>query len=77
MCVRVGMHHVAVAAIEAADMLGELEGASLSRTAAGSAPAFRLLRALVHDWLADATQLHNRCAPLNPGLSPWAPLLNA
>jgi DNA polymerase epsilon subunit 1 len=56
--VELKLHHLAVCAVDKAQMLAELEGAGDS---AGGA-TFRTLAALVANWLADATRHSNPIA---------------
>lgn len=58
MCVTLRLQHLAVAAVEAADGLAELEGAAGPATGAAG-PAFKVLRALQAAWIRDATANHN------------------
>ena len=53
-CVKVEIPHLAVTAVEQAGLVGELEGTTSADDAAACAPAFKVLRALVHKWMADA-----------------------
>ena len=70
-CVRLKLYNLAVSAIVKSEALAELEGAS---SAAGvdarAAPVFRVLRQLVHAWLAEASQGQNRRAPAPPQGTP-------
>ncbi|KXZ56813.1 hypothetical protein GPECTOR_1g732 [Gonium pectorale] len=59
-CVTLRLHHLAVAALEAADALAELEGGA--GPAGGGGPAFKVLRALQAAWIRDATQNRNMIA---------------
>ncbi|GLI69098.1 hypothetical protein VaNZ11_013644, partial [Volvox africanus] len=76
-CVTLRLHHLAVAAVEAADLLAELEGvasgASAAAAAAGGggagamggsngAAGFKVLRALQAAWIRDATVNRNLIA---------------
>ena len=57
-CVELEVHHLAVAAILAAENLGALEGGD-GAPAVGGPPALAVLRRLVENWLRDATQNSN------------------
>ena len=50
-CVQIKLHHMAVNATAQAGVLGEMEGAALMD---------KVLKQLVTNWLADATQNNNR-----------------
>ena len=66
-CVRLRLYNLAVSAVVKAEALAELEGASSAAgVEAGSGPAFRVLKALVHGWLADASMHQNRHACFHP-----------
>lgn len=59
-CVKLDIAHLAVTAVEQATLLNELEGGSATDVAADCAPAFRVLKNLVHKWLQDASSFDNR-----------------
>lgn len=62
-CVQIKLHHMAVNATAQAGVLGEMEGAALLDSTLdpqGAGPAFKVLKQLVTNWLADATQNNNR-----------------
>ena len=61
-CVKLEIQHLAVTAVEQSTILSELEGASSADAAADCAPAFKILKNLVHKWLQDATSFQNRYA---------------
>ena len=62
-CVKLDIAHLAVTAVEQASLLNELEGGSASDVPGDCAPAFRVLKGLVHKWLQDASAFDNRCLP--------------
>ncbi len=62
-CVQLQVHHLAVNAVVQAALIGELEGTAVADLAQGSGPAFKVLTHLVNNWLADATENSNQCAP--------------
>lgn len=64
-CVQIKLHHMAVNATAQAGVVGELEGAALLDSTLdpqGAGQAFKVLKQLVSNWLADATQNNNRQA---------------
>lgn len=61
-CVQLKLYHLAVAAVEKCEALAELEGAASVGPVSGAGPAFKVLKQLVHNWLADTMQTGNRCA---------------
>lgn len=66
-CVQIKLHHMAVNATVQAGVVGELEGAALLDSTLdpqGAGQAFKVLKQLVSNWLADATQNNNRQAAL-------------
>jgi len=61
--VELKLHHLAVAAVQQAAALGDLEGSSSVEGASGSAgPAFKVLKNLVAAWLQDASANMNQIA---------------
>ncbi|GAX75625.1 hypothetical protein CEUSTIGMA_g3069.t1 [Chlamydomonas eustigma] len=59
--VELRLHHLAVNAIDKAQQLCEMEGAS-GLEASGSGPAFKVLKSLVESWLLDAGKRNNPIA---------------
>ena len=62
-CVQIKLHHMAVNATAQAGVVGEMEGAALLDSTLdpqGGGQAFKVLKQLVSNWLADATQNNNR-----------------
>ena len=57
-CVELRLHHLAVSAVDKAQLLSEMEGASSLEAmlggGGGGGPAFRTLKQWVEQWLADA-----------------------
>lgn len=85
-CVTLRLHHLAVAAVEVADALAELEGAASGAAAAvsgsggggGSGPGcsngaagFKVLRALQAAWIRDATANRNMWVIRGSGQRRW------
>ena len=64
-CVQLRLYNLAVAAIERCEALAEMEGAGSIGVDPTAGPAFKVLKQLVHNWLTDAVQNGNRCAPLS------------
>lgn len=58
-CVRLRLLNLTVNAIVKSDALAELEGGVAAMDASGCAAAFRVLKQLVSNWLADASQYSN------------------
>ena len=54
------IQHLAVTAVKQASVLNEMEGATTADSAAESLPAFKVLKALVHKLLQDATTFQNK-----------------
>lgn len=55
-CVELRVHHLAVCALDRANLLGDLEGAALLDEASAGGAAFRALKAMVQRLLDDATK---------------------
>ena len=60
-CVQLRLHHLLVAAVDAAPALADLDGGALDGGAGGGA-AMRCLRRLVRAWVVDATSRGSRAA---------------
>lgn len=60
-CVELKVHHLVVCAVDKSAQLGDLEGTAIDASEP-TGPAFRILKNLVSNWLADASANHNPIA---------------